>query len=387
MRTSPIMSALGTGALTFGLVIAAAPGALADDTERAAPTVDTPSIADTPQAAMARDLDLSPREAEQLMQAQEEAFGLDRAASKAAGKAYGGSVFDTETMELTVLLTDPGAAAAVEAAGAEARVVEHGAQGLDAIVEELNGADGAASSEVTGWYADIASDTVVIEVMEGGSADSLVEAAGIDASAVSVSEVDERPELFNEIAGGLPYHMSSGGRCSMGFTAFDSSNRVGFVSVGHCGTVGTTVSFGSGTGRFDHSSFPGSDAAFVRATSSVNAYADVYRYQAGGYEDVRGSSEAPIGASVCRSGSTTGWHCGTIQAKNQTVTYPQGTVHGLTQTSVCAEPGDSGGSFITSGQAQGMTSGGSGDCTWGGTTYFQPLNPVLNAWNLRLATV
>lgn len=52
---------------------------------------------------------------------------------------------------------------------------------------------------------------------------------------------------------------------------------------------------------------------------------------------VRGSTEAAVGASVCRSGSTTGWRCGTLQAKNQTVRYAQGTVFGLTRTSACAQ--------------------------------------------------
>ena len=66
--------------------------------------------------------------------------------------------------------------------------------------------------------------------------------------------------------------------------------------------------------------------------------------------------------------------------------YAEGTVTGLTRTNVCAEPGDSGGSFISGNQAQGMTSGGSGNCTFGGTTYFQPVNEVLSAYNLRLIT-
>ncbi|PDP89505.1 serine protease [Glycomyces fuscus] len=386
MRTSPVLSALGTGALAFGLVIAAAPGALAAGSERTAPSAHTPATADDLLTAMERDLGLSQHEAEELLEAQGEAFGLARAAARAAGDAYGGSVFDPDTAELTVLVTDRGAEAAVEAVGADSRVVDHGTEGLGAIVEELNGVEDATPPEVTGWYADVESDTVVIEVMEGGTADAFIDSAGIDASAVTVTETDERPELLDEIAGGLPYRTSSGGRCSMGFTAFDGADRVGFVTAGHCGTVGTTVTFGSsGTGRFDHSSFPGSDIAFVRATSPVSAYPGIRR--PGGYEDVRGWSEAPVGASVCRFGATTGWHCGTIQARNQTVFYPQGAVRGLTRTNVCAEPGDSGGPFISSGQAQGVTSGGSGNCAFGGTTFFQPLNQALNAWGLRLATV
>ena len=104
----------------------------------------------------------------------------------------------------------------------------------------------------------------------------------------------------------------------------------------------------------------------------------------------RATSPAPDaaieGSSVCRSGSTTGWHCGTIQQRDASVTYPQGTSTDLTRTSVCAEPGDSGGSFISVDQAQGVTSGGSGNCTSGGVTYFQPIREILTAYGLTLMT-
>jgi streptogrisin C len=93
-----------------------------------------------------------------------------------------------------------------------------------------------------------------------------------------------------------------------------------------------------------------------------------------------------VAATVCRSGSTTGWHCGTIQAFDTTVTYSQGSVSGLIRTTVCAEPGDSGGSLLAGNQAQGVTSGGSGNCTTGGTTYFQPVNEILNRYGLALRT-
>jgi streptogrisin C len=75
-----------------------------------------------------------------------------------------------------------------------------------------------------------------------------------------------------------------------------------------------------------------------------------------------------------------------VQAKNSTVNYPQGTVTGLTRTNACAEPGDSGGSWLSGAQAQGVTSGGSGNCTSGGTTYFQPVNEILSAYGLTLTT-
>src|SRR5919205_1213275 len=121
------------------------------------------------------------------------------------------------------------------------------------------------------------------------------------------------------------------------------------------------------------SSPPGT--AVISVTSSAALQTPlVDRYAAGADVTVAGSAVAAVGSSVCRSGSTTGWHCGTIQATNQTVNYGNGDiVFGLTRTSVCAEPGDSGGAYVspngaTRVQAQGITSGGSGNCSSGGTT-------------------
>ncbi len=102
----------------------------------------------------------------------------------------------------------------------------------------------------------------------------------------------------------------------------------------------------------------------------------------------------PVGGRVCRSGSTTGWRCGTVQALNQTVSYGGGNiVSGLTRTTACAEPGDSGGAFVSDPpallgkvQAQGLTSGGSGNCSTGGTTFFQPVSEALGAYGLTLYT-
>jgi streptogrisin C len=68
------------------------------------------------------------------------------------------------------------------------------------------------------------------------------------------------------------------------------------------------------------------------------------------------------------------------------VNYPEGTVTGLTRTDACAEPGDSGGAWLAGDQAQGVTSGGSGDCTVGGITFFQPLTEILEVNGLTLVT-
>jgi streptogrisin D len=61
------------------------------------------------------------------------------------------------------------------------------------------------------------------------------------------------------------------------------------------------------------------------------------------------------------------------------VTYAEGTVNGLIDTNVCAEPGDSGGALFDGSTALGLTSGGSGDCSSGGEIFFQPVPAALSA--------
>jgi hypothetical protein len=62
----------------------------------------------------------------------------------------------------------------------------------------------------------------------------------------------------------------------------------------------------------------------------------------------------------------------------------EGRVTGLTSTSVCSEPGSSGAPLYSGTQAQGVISGGSGNCQTGGTTFFQPINRILSTYGLTL---
>jgi hypothetical protein len=112
---------------------------------------------------------------------------------------------------------------------------------------------------------------------------------------------------------------------------------------------------------------------------------------------VRGSKRAASGASLCKSGQTTGWTCGAVGSYNVSVTYkdehggPDTVVTGLATSSVCTEGGDSGGAYISGNQAQGMTSGGPiGQQCWGtnsrGSSYFQPLDDALSYYGLTLNT-
>ena len=101
-------------------------------------------------------------------------------------------------------------------------------------------------------------------------------------------------------------------------------------------------------------------------------------------QDITTARNAVVGESVKRSGSTTGLRSGTVTGTNQTVRYAQGAVFGLIRTNVCAQPGDSGGPLFAGTAAIGLTSGGSGNCTTGGTTFFQPVTEALSVYGMRV---
>jgi streptogrisin C len=332
-------------------------------------------------SALQRDLGLTADAARARLGREDAASRADAALRKQLGKAYGGAWLSADAGALTVAVTDAAQAAKVRAAGAQAKVVTRSAAALDSVKAGLDrGAAKAAPAAVPGWYVDVASNTVVVLARDTAAAAAFVAGAGVDRAAVRVVASSEQPRTLYDVRGGDAYYM--GGRCSVGLSVTG-----GFVTAGHCGTTGTaTQGFNQvAQGTFAGSSFPGNDYAWVRVNSNWTPQPWVNNYS-GGNVTVAGSQEAAVGASICRSGSTTGWHCGTIQAKNSTVNYPQGTVTGLTRTNVCAEPGDSGGGWMSGQQGQGVTSGGSGNCSSGGTTYYQPVNEILSVYGLTLRT-
>ncbi|WP_046472493.1 S1 family peptidase [Allosalinactinospora lopnorensis] len=381
--------ALGGGALAVGLVAA---GVVLVNSGDRDPAADLSSGQDQAQdllAAMERDLELTSAEAEERMAEEAEARSIDSRLRSELSDVWGGSYFDGDTGELTVAVTDEAAAADVAAAGATPEVVPLAEEELNAIVDELNAQGSQLDNGITGWFPDISTNTVVVEVLSGSeaAAERLIADAGVDAEMVQITETDEAPQLTDgataDIVGGERYSFNNGASvCSVGFAV-----EGGFATAGHCGETGVDAASedGTGTGTVGGSVFPGADMGFVQADDNWIPTAIVSDQQ-GGTLNVTGGEEAPEGASVCRSGATSGFFCGEVQAKNQTVEYPEGQVQGLTQTDVCIEGGDSGGSYITDDQAQGVASGGSGDCTSGGTSFFQPLNPLLEEFDLTLLT-
>lgn len=194
-------------------------------------------------------------------------------------------------------------------------------------------------------------------------------------------------ELRVLIAGGQPIYGTSA-RCSLGANV--SQRGVAFfITAGHCTSTSATWYANSGQttvlGTRTGSSFPGNDYGIIRYTNtSIPHPSAVYTYP--GTVTINGPGNPVVGMTVCRSGSTTGVRCGQITGLNQTVNYANGTVTGLIRTNICAEPGDSGGPLYNpaNGQIIGILSGGSGNCTTGGTTFYQPIQEILSAYGVTI---
>jgi streptogrisin B len=257
--------------------------------------------------------------------------------------------------------------------------------GAAASSQQLNGSQLAAVSAAVdrsgvqgiAWYVNAASSRVVVTIDRSVSAAEVAtikRSAGTNAGAIQIQRTSGvfRPLIS---AGDAIY----GGqyRCSLGFNVVQGSTYY-FLTAGHCGKVANTwytnASHTTLIGPTINYSFPGNDYALVR-------YDNTSLSHPGGFA----VADPVVGESVTRKGSTTGVHTGTVTALNVTVHYQGGgTVRGMIQTTVCAEPGDSGGPLYDGTKALGITSGGSGNCQTGGTTFYQPAREAANVYGVTI---
>ncbi|MEV4064166.1 S1 family peptidase [Nonomuraea dietziae] len=312
---------------------------------------------------------------------------------EALGARDAGSYFDPAQGKLVVTITDDADAQAVVAAGAIPKKVARSADDLDKIMRRL---DRAARVTGTAWAVDPASNQVVVwfdESVNQGQRqriESIVKQINDEEAAASPERAATGPAVRTESEAGTFNLFIQGGdaiytgssRCSLGFNV-RSGTTTYFVTAGHCTNIGATWYADSARtvvlGTRTISSFPGNDYGVVRYTNTSIAKPGGVNLYNSSSRDITTAGNAYVGQSVQRSGSTTGVRSGTVTALNATVNYPQGTVRQMIRTTVCAQPGDSGGSLFAGSTALGLTSGGSGNCSTGGTTFFQPVIEALNA--------
>ncbi|WP_223769847.1 S1 family peptidase [Streptomyces huiliensis] len=298
------------------------------------------------------------------------------------GDRTAGAYYDAAARKLVVNVVDARTAAAVRASGAEPRTVARSAGQLAAAVRTL---DDQARIPGTAWSVDPRTDRVVVKADSTVRGERLARLEKTVASLGDTATLRRVPGAFRPTLAGGDAIYASRARCSLGFNV-TKNGQPHFLTAGHCGNISSTWSDrqgGAAIGRVVKSVFPRRDYALVQYTANIAHPSAVNLYN-GGQQTITAAAEATVGQRVQRSGSTTRLHGGQVTGLNATVNYAEGTVTGLIDTTVCAEPGDSGGALFAGTSALGITSGGSGNCSSGGETFFQPVTSALRDTGAQL---
>ena len=315
------------------------------------------------------------------------------------GDTFAGSYYDSATKQLVVNVTgaDSSAVTQAEQAGAKVRTVTNSTAELKSAARTLKT---KATIPGTAWAVDPKTDKVVV------TADSTVTGSAWDTLRSTVQGLGPGMATLKKSAGTFKTFVSGGDaifsqitggtvRCSLGFNVTASDGSPAFLTAGHCGVAAKQWSDAQGgapVATVDQAVFPGNDFSLVKYDDPATQTTSDVNVGNGQTVQITAAADATVGETVFRMGSTTGLHNGQVTGLDATVNFqsetdPNGvdTVNGLIQTNVCAEPGDSGGSLFTQdGGAVGLTSGGSGDCTTGGETFFQPVTAALQATGATL---
>ncbi|MGW5861056.1 S1 family peptidase [Streptomyces sp. NPDC055239] len=300
------------------------------------------------------------------------------------GDAYGGAFYDEGKQQLVVNVVgdDNAVNAQVKRAGAVARSVDNSSGELGAAAKTLAS---RATMAGTAWATDPRTNQVVVtadRTVTGERWDKLE--ATVESLGPGMARIQKSAGEFKPFAAGGDAIFGGGARCSLGFNVTTQDGSPGFLTAGHCGVAAESWSDaqgGAAIGTVQDATFPGDgDFALVTYDDPAADAPSAVNTGDGQTVEIAQAAEASVGLEVSRMGSTTGLQDGVVTGLDATVNYAEGTVTGLIQTDVCAEPGDSGGSLFTNdGSAIGLTSGGSGDCTAGGETFFQPVTTALAA--------
>jgi len=204
----------------------------------------------------------------------------------------------------------------------------------------------------------------------------------------------------------------SGGQCSVGFTGYQvASGQKQLATAGHClagmaavtGQIRALVQIAPGTGGVPGGAigFPvagsgafgnGYDTGLI-AASAAGVVTKPSLLTWGGASSaplssaplpVTGQTAAMQGADVCKSGSRTGWSCGSVLAVDEPVLVSGAEVNAIV-TDACVQPGDSGGAAVSGQRALGIVSGSTG-AACGDPSQFSVLFPMVSAGGVSVSS-
>ncbi|MGW1728176.1 S1 family peptidase [Streptomyces sp. NPDC002306] len=308
------------------------------------------------------------------------------------GDAFAGSYYDADSRQLVVNVVNVSGdqnnvVVQAKKAGAKVREVDNSTAELKTAAQTLKT---DATIPGTAWAVDPRTNKILVtadSTVTGGKWDRLE--STVRSLGSGMATIKKSAGTFKTFVSGGDAIFGGGARCSLGFNVTASDGSPAFLTAGHCGVAAEQWSDsqdGQPIATVDQAVFPGEgDFSLVKYDDPATQAPSDVNIGGGQTVQILQAADATVGAQVFRMGSTTGLNDGQVLGLDATVNYPEGTVTGLIQTNVCAEPGDSGGSLFTQdGSAIGLTSGGSGDCTAGGETFFQPVTTALTATGATL---
>ncbi|QXJ21118.1 streptogrisin B precursor [Actinomadura graeca] len=197
---------------------------------------------------------------------------------------------------------------------------------------------------------------------------------------------DENPGLVAvpSAEGGESIFARGGVRCTLGFNVRRSGTYY-FLTTGACAEVGLkiyadralTVELGTVVAVTNTTALVRYVSPRVERPGSVRTPA--------GSQDVVAARSPRVGQRICRTSPITGITCGTVTARDQSMRFHEGTLSGLARTTTCARLGETPGAPYVSGPyALGLRIGVGGNCSRGGSSFFQPVDDVLRAFGVNV---
>ncbi|MCC9197301.1 LPXTG cell wall anchor domain-containing protein [Arthrobacter sp. zg-Y820] len=276
--------------------------------------------------------------------------------------------------------------------------------GVESLQSIMLTADGYVIRAKNAAPAAVVDGSVVAERLAEAAGTTPADAFAKNNPSVAVVDVSGPAKALEDVVNGQGYATftgNSGGSCSIGFNAFNASGDAAVISAGHCANDGAATdtiltvpandtagggsqpSLASPLGTWGFSQFGGENNSPTEFGSGENIGTDIGVIngingeldllpevtQWTNPEDltantvkITGTTDAVVGAPMCKSGRTTGWSCGEVSALGEFyVGAADGDrgVWGFESTlDKNAAPGDSGGSVISGSNAMGLVSAG-----------------------------
>ncbi|GLZ81641.1 hypothetical protein Afil01_64480 [Actinorhabdospora filicis] len=288
---------------------------------------------------------------------------------------------------------------AVRALGARVQVVARGKAELDGALARVTALLPPAPTGINSWGVDPVANAVSVQVTP--AADPALVARLRAVEGVTLVTVEGSPhQQSGTVQPGNPWWPGSESNCSVGFPVTDAQGGKHFLTAGHCTNDVNQAAYGESgqRNRLGTSNVGGSrsvnaregDMGVVAVTETGWTLSAAVNTWGGTPVTVTGSTEPVVGQTVCHSGNTSKWSCGTVRRVNQTINYGNVIIDGLATSTACSLGGDSGGAWLAGDKAVGLHSGGPSQCVDNpgpdDESIFQPVNEALGKWGLTLYT-